>query len=66
MVDGPFSKDILFPGGEKASFTGAKGVPLEGPFLGHFSQGNFGKVNENVHLKGFSHLLHLKPHSTSP
>ena len=25
-----------------------KGVPLEGPFLGCFSQGNFGKVNEIV------------------
>ena len=30
-----------------------QGVPLKGPFLGHFSQGNFAKVNENVHFGVF-------------
>ena len=35
MVDGPFSKDILFPGGEKP-LSQAQGVPL-GLFYLHFS-----------------------------
>ena len=38
---------------EKKPLSQAQGVPLEGPFLGHFSQGNFGKVNENVHFSDF-------------
>ena len=30
-----------------------KGVPLEGPFLGHFSQGILGEMNENTHFSDF-------------
>ena len=42
--------DETFP---NAFFTGVKGVPLKGPFLGHFSQGNLSKVNEIVHFSDF-------------
>ena len=34
--------------GLKGLFHRGKGVPLKGPFFAHFSQGNFGKVNEIV------------------
>ena len=30
-----------------------QGVPLKGPFLGHFSQGNLGEMNENAHFSVF-------------
>ena len=41
-----------------------KGVPLEGPFLGCFSQGNLTEMNEMRVFRGFrmfwdSDLLHL-------
>ena len=32
-------------------FHRGKGVPLEGPFLGCFSQGILGEMNENTHFK---------------
>ena len=35
------------------ALTGSKGVPLEGPFLGHFSQGILGEMNENTHFSVF-------------
>ena len=31
-----------------------QGVPLKGPFLGYFSQGNLSKVNQIVHFSVFS------------
>ena len=34
-------------------FHRGKGVPLEGPFLGHFSQGILGEMNENTHFSDF-------------
>ena len=44
----------LFDGKDSPKFLHrGKGVPLKGPFLAHFSQGNFGKVNENVHFGDF-------------
>ena len=38
-----------------------KGVPLKGPFLGHFSQGNLSKVNENVHFSDFRMFCYFDP-----
>ena len=46
---------------EKSLFHKGKGVPLEGPFLGYFSQGNFGKVNENVHFSDFRMFCFWSP-----
>ena len=38
-----------------------QGVPLKGPFLGHFSQGNLSKVNENVHFSDFRMFCYFDP-----
>ena len=38
-----------------------QGVPLKGPFLGHFSQGNLSKVNEIVHFSDFRMFCFLSP-----
>ena len=40
-----------------------QGVPLKGPFLGHFSQGNFAKVNENAHFSVFCIFGYFDPAS---
>ena len=41
-----------------------KGVPLKGPFLAHFSQGNFGKVNEIVLFRRiFASFVYFDPAS---
>ena len=40
-----------------------KGVPLEGPFLGCFSQGNLTKVNEIVLFHRFRIFCYLDPAS---
>ena len=42
-------------------FHREQGVPLEGPFLAHFSQGNLGKMNEIVHFSGFRIFCGLGP-----
>ena len=42
-----------------------QGVPLKGPFLGHFSQGNLSKVNENVHFSDFRMFCYFDPHFAS-
>ena len=44
-----------------AFFTGV--VPLKGPFLGHFSQGNLSKVNENAHFSDFRMFCCFDPAS---
>ena len=38
-----------------------QGVPLKGPFFGHFSQGILSKVNENVHFSDFRMFCILTP-----
>ena len=38
-----------------------KGVPLKGPFLAHFSQGNLSKVNENAHFSVFRIFCSFDP-----
>ena len=40
-----------------------QGVPLKGPFLGHFSQGNLSKVNENVLFSDFRMFCYFDPTS---
>ena len=36
-----------------------QGVPLEGPFLGHFSQGILGEMNEKTHFSDFRIFHHF-------
>ena len=38
-----------------------KGVPLEGPFLGCFSQGNLTEMNENAHFSVFRIFCDFDP-----
>ena len=38
---------------EKRASQGARGVPLKGPFLALFSQGNLTKVSENAPFRVF-------------
>ena len=40
-------------------FHRGKGVPLEGPFLGCFSQGILGEMNENTHFSDFRIFLRI-------
>ena len=42
-------------------FHRGKGVPLEGPFLGCFSQGILGEMNENTHFSDFRIFLDFNP-----
>ena len=44
-------------------FHRGKVVPLEGPFLGCFSQGNFGEMNENTHFSDFRIFCYFDPTS---
>ena len=43
------------------AFHRGKGVPLKGPFLALFSQGNFGKVNENAYFSVFRIFCYVSP-----
>ena len=49
--------------GLKGLFHRGKGVPLKGPFFAHFSQGNFGKVNEIVLFRVFRIFWYFDPAS---
>ena len=44
-------------------FHRGKGVPLEGPFLGCFSQGILGEMNENTHFSDFRIFCYSDPAS---
>ena len=47
----------------KGLFHRGKGVPLKGPFFAHFSQGNFGKVNEMRVFRVFNIFCFFEPAS---
>ena len=47
------------------ALTGSKGVPLEGPFLGHFSQGNLGEMNEKTYFSDFNIFCDFNPTTSS-
>ena len=38
-----------------------QGVPLKGPFLGHFSQGILGEMNEKTHFSDFNIFSDFDP-----
>ena len=42
-----------------------QGVPLEGPFLGHFSQGILGEMNEKTYFSDFNIFCDFNPTTSS-
>ena len=62
MVEDPSAKTSFFQD-EKRLFHRRQGVPLKGPFLALFSQGNLSKVNEIVHFSDFRIFCSFDPAS---
>ena len=50
-------------GKDDVRFHRGKGVPLKGPFLGCFSQGILGEMNENTHCSDFRIFCFFDPAS---